>query len=162
MHNRYFMPFATLISVFFGAASGCGTAATDTSILQGNTPQATRLEHHQAAHHPGTYAAAVNQLERCDMRLQAEAGHAASADVKRELKEVLDILEWLPSIAADSDLKKSDWEQVKHSATQLTGFYQSSAAAVNAGGRPQNGTRDECRRAIESLRGLVPAADQRL
>lgn len=145
---------AVLVLVF-GLSSGCSKGAN-------STQQSSRLEHHQAAHHPTSFADAIGQLERRDGRIQAASRDVASPKLKREIKEMLDILEWLPTIAADTDLKQRDWEAVKQQATQLTGFYNSYAATTTTGSVPPDVSREACRKAIESLRGFVPAADRRL
>lgn len=147
-----------LIALFvlvLGVNSGCGQGTA-------STKQSSRLEHHEAAHHPTSFADAIGQLERRDGRIQAASRGGASPTLKREIKEMLDILEWLPTIAADTDLKKRDWEAVKQQATQLTGFYNSYAAATTTVSVPPDVSREACRKAIESLRGFVPAADRRL
>jgi len=144
-----------LVVLVLGTSSGCGTGTTDAQ-------PSNRLEHHQAAHHPASYAAAISELERRDGRIQTALRDVTSETRQREIREMLDILDWLPAIAADSDLKQRDWETVKKNATQLTGIYESDAAAVNAGGVPTDASRDACRRTIQSLRDLVPASDRRL
>ena len=148
----------SLIALFvldFGLSSGCSKGAN-------STQQPSQLDHHQAAHHPTSFADAIGQLERRDGRIQAASRDVASPTLKREIKEVLDILEWLPSIAADTDLKQRDWEAVKQQTTLLTRFYTSYAMATPASSVPPDVSREGCRKAIESLRGFVPAADRRL
>ncbi|MDB5340728.1 MAG: hypothetical protein JWN70_6347 [Planctomycetaceae bacterium] len=161
MYHEYSALFATVLLVLCSTLLGCGNATTDTSVRGVHVPQTERLEHHQAPHHPRSYAAAVSQIELRHARIQAELGRITLDALKRELREMLDILEWLPTIAADSDLKKPEWDQVKQCATQLTEFYDSYASAANSGHRPPGTPRNECRRAIESLRTLMPAADRR-
>jgi hypothetical protein len=155
VRTNSFRPLVALIVLVLGMSSGCGTSTTDAQ-------PSTRLEHHQAAHHPTSYAAAINELERRDGRIQTALRDVPSETLQREIKEMLDILEWLPAIAADTDLKQRDWETVKKNATQLIGIYASFATAENAGNVSTDVSRDACRRTIQSLRDLVPASDRRL
>lgn len=148
-------PLVALAALVLGMSSGCGQDTT-------NSQQSARLEHHQAAHHPASYAAAISELERRDDRIQTALRDVKAGAVQGEIDELLDILDWLPAIAADTDLKQRDWEAVKRNAAQLTGFYESYAAATSAGSVPTDVSRVACRKAIQSLRGFVPAADRRL
>lgn len=162
MRTEYSALLSTVLLVFFSTLIGCGKAAINTSVPEIPVQTTERLEHHQAAHHPDTYAAAVRQIELRHTRIQAEIKHTELDSLKREIQELRDILEWLPTIAADSDLKKPDWETANQCATQLKKSYDAYATAVNSGHRIQEMPSAECRRAIESLRALVPAADRRL
>ena len=152
---------STVLLVFFSTLMGCGETSSNMSVSEIPVQGTERLEHHQAAHHPDTYAAAVSQIELSHARIQAQIKHSESDSLKGEIQEMLDILEWLPIIAADSDLKKPDWETANQCATQLKKSYDAYAKAVNSGHRLQEIPSDGCRRAMELLRALVPVADRR-
>lgn len=62
-------------------------------------------EHGILPHKPRTFVDAVNQI---DQRGHELLTHRHAPDIQ----EWFDILGWLPEIAADTDLKKSDWESV--------------------------------------------------
>lgn len=67
-----------------------------------------RLEHHVPPHKPAHFVAAVAEL---DLRLQRLAAGQES-DPATAWSELLDVVSWLPGLAADTDLRKADWDQV--------------------------------------------------
>jgi hypothetical protein len=85
---------ALLISV-----TGCGEKTTVGSESE------EHLEHFVPPHKPASYSDLVKSLrDRID---QVSAGGTPSETQKTEL---LDVIRWIPEIAANSDLHKSDWE----------------------------------------------------
>lgn len=74
---------------------GCGDVAED-----------HHLEHVIPKHKPRDLAASVVQLE---LRGAVVLSAQGTADARREL---LDIVRWLPELAADSDLRRPQWERV--------------------------------------------------
>ncbi len=64
------------------------------------------LEHFIPAHKPKSFGELVEQIFA-----RVEAAASAESDVDATvLKELKDIIEWIPELAADSDLRKADWE----------------------------------------------------
>lgn len=64
------------------------------------------LEHFVPAHKPASFGELVEQIFT-----RVEAAASAESDVDASvLKELKDIIEWIPELAADSDLRKADWE----------------------------------------------------
>lgn len=82
-----------------------------------------RLEHIVPAHKPPTFAAAIPELARRHAALTAVAADDATAS--RELTELREIVNWLPGLAAATDLKKDDWDTVSRLSVQLDGLLQS-------------------------------------
>lgn len=76
-----------------------------------------RLEHHASPHRPGSFPAAVEELDRRFPDLAAKQ----SLDVARDpsAAELADIVRWLPELAADSDLRRADWEAANRRAQEL-------------------------------------------
>lgn len=73
-------------------------------------------EHHGHVipeHKPLSYRDAISQLDARWAKLQS--GEATP----EEKQELTDIVRWLPEIAADSDLRRQQWEIVNVSARQL-------------------------------------------
>ena len=71
------------------------------------------LEHFIPAHKPETFAESVSQLgARGPAVLAGEA-------TKESRQQLLDIIDWLPELAGDSDLKRPQWEQVRDSSIEL-------------------------------------------
>ena len=69
---------STVLLVFFSTLMGCGEPSSNMSVSEIPVQGTERLEHHQAAHHPDTYAAAVSQIELRHARIQAQIKHSES------------------------------------------------------------------------------------
>lgn len=78
---------------------GCAPSAPD--------PGAGADAHARPAHHPGTIAGAVTALRARAVRLGSPADEA-----DRARRECADIVRWLPHLAADTTLGRTDWEEV--------------------------------------------------
>lgn len=63
------------------------------------------LEHHVPAHKPATFVAAIPDLAR-------RHDHMRNGMTQQQLVELRDIIQWLPELAAATDLKKPDWDRV--------------------------------------------------
>ncbi|NBV44515.1 MAG: hypothetical protein EBR86_02460 [Planctomycetia bacterium] len=81
------------------AMGGCAPSAPD--------PGAGADAHARPAHHPGTITGAVTALRARAVRL---GGPTDEAD--RARRECVDIVRWLPLLAADTTLGRTDWEEV--------------------------------------------------
>lgn len=99
-------PFFTLFAGLFlvGLHSGCGDAEADAHADDHH------LEHFVPHHKPANFAECVEEIEhRCD-HLAAHAGHGHD-DEADEFQELLDVVNWIPELAADSDLDEAKWNQ---------------------------------------------------
>lgn len=76
-----------------------------------------RLEHHAAPHHPSSFPAAVDELDRRFSELSTKPPLDVARD--KSAAELADIVRWLPELAADSDLKRADWETANRLALDL-------------------------------------------
>lgn len=76
-------------------------------------------EHGVPAYKPKTLVAAVRQLSPRwkHISLELNAGHVEHADA--DIEELLEMIRWLPELAADTDLKKADWDRVQQLSTKL-------------------------------------------
>ena len=76
-------------------------------------------EHGIPDHKPESFAAAVRRLVPQWKHLAAErrAGHQKHADA--ELAIMLDVIRWLPELAADTELRKADWDRVQQLSKEL-------------------------------------------
>ncbi|QDT35388.1 hypothetical protein [Thalassoglobus polymorphus] len=102
------------------------------------------LEHIIPAHKPANYGDGVDQLSQRGKHFFAnELG-------SEEVAELQDIVNWLPELAADSDLKRPQWEQVQAIAKQLKS--QMDAASDSGGEKQWN-------QHVASLTDLVPASN---
>jgi hypothetical protein len=69
------------------------------------------LEHHVPAHKPSHLATAIDEIERRYAAVAKEDG-IQSPERITQLKELVDIVRWLPEIAGDSDLPEEQWNVV--------------------------------------------------
>ncbi len=88
------------------------------------------------AHKPRTFPDAVRRLrELNDQFLQhAVGGETGSSADPKSLGIALDIANWLPEIAADSDMPETPWNEVNLRSGRLVADYQEviAGSAVNA------------------------------
>lgn len=124
--------------------TGCETAST---VSEGD-----HLEHHIPEHKPATFADAVEQVRSRNDRLAAEFESADMPAVDRQLTELLDIVGWLPEIAADSPMKKPQWDQANAVSRELLLFYQGIAATTK---RQTRGTWPTDVRRVEELLSVL-------
>lgn len=101
--------------------------------LEGSHP-----EHHAPAHKPKSFAKAVDQLELRDpFRSPGSEQSGRSA----QQAELLDIVRWLPELAAETDLRRPDWDVVQRASLDLEQLVangrESDAARTAAGPRYQ-------------------------
>jgi hypothetical protein len=82
------------------------------------------LEHFVPAHKPADYAALVEQLEnRISKQSQVSGsgeGTAATAQSATERQELIDIVGWIPELAADSELRKQEFETAVSAGVRLS------------------------------------------
>jgi hypothetical protein len=89
------------------------------------------LEHHVPEHKPHSLHAAIDQIE---LRYDALAeGEVPRAGRTARLKELVDIVRWLPELAGDTDLPEGPWNVVEQVSQQLAGLLQKAAAGDQAG-----------------------------
>lgn len=86
------------------ALSGCSQSDADDHANDHH------LEHFVPHHKPANFDAAVRQIDERTEHLSLHAGHR-HGDEGEELQELLDVVNWIPELAADSDLNESEWNQ---------------------------------------------------
>jgi len=118
------------------SASGCGDSADE-----------AHLEHVIPHHKPASAALAVDQLQ---VRGAERFSGASSADQTAELS---DIISWLPELAADTDVRRPQWERIRDISVELSRL---SGPAVLPAGDASQQRWDEL---IAELDDLVPEAD---
>jgi hypothetical protein len=120
---------------------GCATSPGD--------EEEHHAEHHIPEHKPATFSAAVESLEPRRADLFGGDGDApADRDAKRN--ELRDIVGWLPELAAETDLKKSDWETVQRVSAELMPLVET--------GSPDTAP-DRFRELVAQLRALAARSD---
>lgn len=94
---------------------GCGN---DTSTANADDEDEHRLEHHIPEHKPGSYEEGVEQLQVRFEKLQQSDNAGETA-----LSELEDIIEWIPELAADSELRRKQWEAIQGHTQELTRLF---------------------------------------
>ena len=103
-----------------------------------------RLEHISPAHKPKDFVECVGQLQQRGTKY-------FSGDVAdTEVVELKDVINWLPELAADSDLKRSHWEAVQRKVPQLLALLHAPA---------EGDSRDNWAKHMAELHDLVPLAN---
>lgn len=87
------------------------------------------VSHALPSHHPQTFHRAVDAIAERSAIISMSA--AAEADRDRARSELLDILRWLPDLAADTPLNRSNWDEVAAIAGSLTRTVEAGAATAN-------------------------------
>lgn len=116
--------------------------------------EAEHLEHVTPEHKPAGYTEATVQLrqrftEVLDRKLDE---HQRT----QQLAELGDIIRWLPEIAAESDLKKPQWEQVEQISQRL-GTWQTELSAHQSFAQEQ---RQEIEKDLQALETMSNSSDR--
>ncbi|CAK9029102.1 UPF0718 protein YcgR [Durusdinium trenchii] len=106
------------------------------------------LEHIIPAHKPSSFTSTVEQLaHRGPLVLEGNASPEAR-------QELVDIVGWLPELAADSDLRRPEWERVQSMAQSLAGLLREDNAQASPESRLA-----EWGQLVEELEAMTEAAD---
>jgi len=103
-----------LCGLFFSLQAGCTQTAESATEDQ-------HLEHHIPEHKPKSYTATVREL---DTRMRWLLNHSQSEGSQKKQQELVEIIDWIPELAADSELKHRDWNEVKLFSTELMTVFQ--------------------------------------
>lgn len=117
-----------MLSPVIRAAAGlCLVVVAGCAGSSSNADEEERLEHHIPAHKPTSFARAIPELDR---RFHDPALGAGTKRVDPRWSELADIVRWLPELAADSDLRRQDWERVQQLTGELSRHLQQWEAAA--------------------------------
>ncbi len=154
-HSRWFLLTAVLSCVI---TVGCGSAdeARDAHHDEHNEQEHDdheHLEHFVPAHKPKDFEQLVVQLAvRFSQLSSASATDANDKSATTARQELADIIGWIPELAADSELRRSDFESAVAAANKLANVFKETAASANA----KPGDAADFEPMIEQLRQLVP------
>ena len=99
--RKCFLPLLCLIAI----VGGC--APSELTPPAGDNPAMTHEEEHGILpHKPHSFEEAVSEIESRGRALIANSDKPPT-----QVTEWFDILGWLPELAADTELKRADWEQ---------------------------------------------------
>ncbi len=155
---------ATLIAI--------GILATVSGCRNGQSPGEAASHHDDEpaghvipAHKPKDFPSAVRRLREWNGQIASNLleGKARSLVEDKTLSMTLDIANWLPEIAADSDMPEAPWNQVNDLAATLVGAYQNLLDGATTGNPSADGalTTKATDSAITSLETILKKADPR-
>jgi hypothetical protein len=98
----------------------------------GPAPDHEEEAHAVPAHHPRTFRRAVADIGRRGAVLTAGGLDDESRELQR--RQLLDIVRWLPELAADTELGRLAWERVNGAASSLANGLESFASPGEQGG----------------------------
>ena len=101
----------SLLSAFQAGCTQTGESATEED----------HLEHHIPEHKPKTYTETVKELNSRMRTLLNQSPAAVNQEEKQQLEEIID---WIPELAADSELKHKDWNEVQQLSTEIKSVFQ--------------------------------------
>ncbi|MBL8815080.1 MAG: hypothetical protein JNL58_03540 [Planctomyces sp.] len=121
-------------------AESVGVDHQDDEQHDGDHHEDEHNEHFVPAHKPANLEGAVNELRR---RIPEAAG-GQDAVARQEL---FDVVLWIPELAADSDLRKKDWERAAEASRRL---HEVCTKACSAEGSPE-----DRKQLVESTQPLI-------
>jgi hypothetical protein len=149
---------AGLLALSVALATGCGHRSEhDHNHAGSDEPY---VGHIIPPHKPPDFPAAVQALRELTNRLAGQAGvDDDPVSLGKSVEIAADIANWLPEIAADSDMPEEVWDQVNALAVALGPLYQSLLTGAAAADRWLT-----CRKAdgvVADLERLLEASDPR-
>jgi hypothetical protein len=96
----------------------CLSLPTGCSRATGVGEEDEHLEHFIPPHKPQTFRELVDELSKRVTHLSGATDPSSA-----ELQELRDIIDWIPELAADSDLLKADWELAERTGKELQQCY---------------------------------------
>jgi hypothetical protein len=113
------------------------------------------------AHKPKAFPQAVGRLRELNDQFvrEAGAGKAKASLDDNALHIALDIANWLPEIAAESDMPVKEWNEVNARSAAIVAAYQTILSGTAADAR--SGAASNAGRAISDLETLLAGADPR-
>ena len=102
--------------------AGCDTIEPETA--------AGDAEHHVPEHRPQSFADGVKAVHSRLAKLSAKGTTENRQQFAREAQELREIIQWLPELAAETDLRKPDWDRVHAATRRLAARWENLAASV--------------------------------
>ena len=124
--------------VCVGALGGCaqGTSAPASgSDAEGQAEHA--YEHHNPPHKPHDFPGGLDALRKRCSDLFASAP-SKPPQAGKEFNELVDIVGWLPELAADSDLDRAEWDRVNEQSKRLARDVDEFTRAGLEGSEPRS------------------------
>ncbi len=144
--SRLLHAAALLLAVV--ACSGCAGPVADGEEEAHTVPE----------HHPKTFQRAVIDIGQRGAVLTSGMLDASSRESQR--RQLLDIVRWLPELAADTELARRDWERVKDASVDLVRELESFAKADTKAAGPEaalSATLGATMKTLTEAAALLPA-----
>lgn len=128
---------------------GCGQSSADSA------DDDHHLEHFVPHHKPANFADAVAEIDFRTRHLSEHAGHGHAHEAE-EFQELVEIVDWIPELAADSDLNEPEWNKARNAAARIAGKLEAAKGSegdLNLGQLP-----DQIDAEFRILKQLIPAA----
>ncbi len=87
-------------------------------------------EHHFPEHRPQNFTDGVRAVRSRLAKLSAEGAAQNRQQFARQGQELRDIIQWLPELAAETDLRKADWDRVHAASRRLAGRWGNFSARL--------------------------------
>ena len=97
-----------------------------------SSSDATEPDHEVPKHKPATFGDAIEEIERRHANLVQSSLDSKPNLNEQELSELLDIIGWLPELAADSPMKKPEWDRANATSKELQSLYESAVRGTKA------------------------------
>jgi hypothetical protein len=156
-----FSTLACRVAIVAGCLLGVAGCRGEHSPGEDHRRDADHVGHVIPAHKPKTFPDAVDRLRELNDEIARGAvkGQPAAAPHAETLGFALDIANWLPEIAAESDMPEKPWNEVNARSAALVADYQMilSGTAADASSIAVH----DAGRAISDLEALLAAADPR-
>jgi len=137
------MLIVSLVVAVCLAVTGCQSSKESESpksqasdISSGDPPEREGYGHDRPPHKPENFREAVTEIRRRWQELETET--TEPADSRRQ--ELDEILVWLPELAAETDLRKAEWDQVNAISKQLLAEFRSTAPPASLRSSPERWT----------------------
>ncbi|MBS0265002.1 MAG: hypothetical protein JSS02_23920 [Planctomycetes bacterium] len=112
--------------------------------------------HDAPAHRPRGFPEAVQAIRDRLAEFQ-ETGGAANRQFRvRQSQELKDIMQWLPELAAETDLRKADWDNINAASKRMVVIWdETSPRVVNGELRRDDASLAVIEREVDGLQGVV-------
>jgi len=140
---------------------GLGGCRGDHSPGEANGSDENHAGHVIPAHKPKTFPEAVRSLKKLNDQIVREvaAGQPGAPADEKTVHHALDVANWLPEIAADSDMPEKPWNEVNTRSAALVGDYKTVLSGVAAGNTVH--ALHDAEKEIADLASLLDASDNR-
>lgn len=90
-------------------------------------------EHHVPEHRPQNFTDGVRAVHSRLAKFSADGAPENRQQFAPEAQELREIIQWLPELAAETDLRKTDWDRVQAVSRRLTARWDNVAASLADG-----------------------------